>query len=231
MGLPVHRTATTSSSNCFVQVGDQLVLTPLLPRFRTRRSPTAVAYRRHPGAARGRGSKTAIALMNNFSLGRAQSLAVVADEVPRELFTAAFRDNAELDYLGALLRLHLGPRQSAGTCCWRSISSGATSAAESDLVTPRGEDGRGRGAPVGDLLLLDGRGRTGGRLLLPGAESGDPHRVRPPVRGRVRQRCSDTAAHPHRRADPERQRLREGPLQRPVHHAACTTTDPGARCT
>ncbi len=49
------------------------------------------------------------------------------------------------------------------------------------------------------------------RLLLPRAQPGHPHRVRPPGRHRVRQQHAVAQPHPHHRAHAERQRLREGP--------------------
>jgi hypothetical protein len=82
--------------NCFV-LGEQLVVTPMFLGS----EPVLAESGRHAGtrvllAEEERGA----ALMRSLSTDE-QKLAIVADALPRELFTAAFRDNVELDYCGA----------------------------------------------------------------------------------------------------------------------------------
>ena len=74
-------------------------------------------------------------------------------------------------------------------------------------VTTRGS----RRPPRRDVVLVVRRLRRRGALLLPGAQPGDPHRVRPPSRRGVRQRGAQPPSRAHRRAHPERRRLRRRP--------------------
>jgi Protein of unknown function (DUF3500) len=82
--------------NCFA-LGDQLVMTPLFLGS----EPVVADSGRYAGTRVLEGEeRDGAALMDSLSVDE-KKLAVVADEVPRELFTAAFRDNTELDYVGA----------------------------------------------------------------------------------------------------------------------------------
>ena len=91
-------------------------------------------------------------------------------------------------------------RDLAGTYVgWRADAHAQVSMREVD-VTPRR-----------DLVLVVRRHRRRFAVLLPGAQPGDPDRVRPPPRRRLRQRGADAAPRAHRRAHPERRRLRRRP--------------------
>ena len=68
--------------------------------------------------------------------------------------------------------------------------------------------GRGRAAHGGDSFLLDRRLQRGKPVLLPRAEPGDVHRVRPPCRRVPDQSRARQISRAHHRAHAERQRLR-----------------------
>ena len=67
---------------------------------------------------------------------------------------------------------------------------------------------RGREASAGHAFLLDRRLQRRQPVLLPGAEPGDLHRVRPPRRRVPDQSGAGEIPRPHHRAHAERQRLR-----------------------
>ena len=75
----------------------------------------------------------------------------------------------------------------------------------------RGAPERGRRSPRRDLVLVVRRLRRRVALLLPGAQPGDPDRVRPPPGCRVRQRGPDPSSRPHPGAHAQRRRLRHRP--------------------
>ena len=77
------------------------------------------------------------------------------------------------------------------------------------------------------FVWMGGTGQDG-RLLLPHPQPGHPDRVRPSAGHRVRQRRADAAAHPHRGADAERQRLRHG-LSAPAPRAVRARQWPACR--
>jgi len=69
-------------------------------------------------------------------------------------------------------------------------------------------------APRRDVVLLVRRLRRDRCVLLPRAQPGDAHRVRPPRRRRLRQHRSVAPPHPHARAHAKRRRLRPRPAGR-----------------
>ena len=81
--------------NCFL-LGDQLVVSP----FFLGSEPVIAEFGRHAGVSVLQEEEAVgIELLASLT-AEERSAAVVSDELPRELFTAAFRDNVELDYSG-----------------------------------------------------------------------------------------------------------------------------------
>src|ERR1019366_2712588 len=81
--------------NCFV-LGDQVVLTPLFLGS----EPVIADSGTYAGTAVFRDEeRVGSALLESLSDDE-RKVAVIADELPREMFSAAFRDNIELEYSG-----------------------------------------------------------------------------------------------------------------------------------
>ena len=81
--------------NCLV-LGDQIVVSPLFLGS----EPVVASAGRYEGTSVFRAEESAgSAMLASLSIDERKT-AIIADELPREMFTAAFRDNVVLDYAG-----------------------------------------------------------------------------------------------------------------------------------
>ena len=185
--------------NGFV-LGDQVVLTPMFMGS----EPVAADTGPYAGTRVFQAEEEeGLALIRALTPAQ-RARTVLAQELPGEAFTAAFRDNLALRYEGIRFGDLSGVQQSQLV---RLV----------EVYVGRIREGHDRirmdevTRHLGDMhFAWMGGFDAESVVLLPAAQPGHSHRVRPPARDRLRQRPAVPPPHPHRGAHAERQRLRQG---------------------
>ena len=185
--------------NCFV-LGDQIVLTPQFLGS----EPVLATSGQYAGirvfeAEEAKG----FALMHALSPEQ-RAEATVSQDLPMEVFSAAFRDNLTLNYQGIRYD-RLTPEQQSLLLDLINVYVGRIRPGHAEVRVDEVK------AHLDETWFAwMGQLRSGQPVLLPRPQPGDPDRVRPPARHRARQRRADAEPHPHAGAHAERQRLRQG---------------------